>query len=457
MLNEPTLESFTNCNSPQFYSNLGLGLRVFEVKAVFTVNGVQVESLPDTFRWRIVSITPVPDVEREASDVAQEAEATETANQLLANEGYAEGQLNVLEDATANMEAADELASFINPPFKVCDDTTDYAIYNVHGSADLGDLFGSDTGISASGDDKTSRDKTSIPIALILFNDLAPAEHKNIILNNNQPFMRAELVAFPGDPTEQISTNYEIKKVTTDCKENALVEEAQNLGSEDNVNTPDGGDSAATTTTRDKLNPPFKRCTVPEGGGAKPAGTLEADPGEDPDAIIRDSNLPGAIREDLIQSDAENVVPTTGLSEEEAAQVRLDEELAESADTTPSTLAEEEFPASGANTDVAKYIIAGTIDLNGASFEDGMQDTVIRLYNIFDPTKAPQLQTANTVNSNNLFMTAKLEASPGDTDSWEIVFIVLTEVSTECLQIPFVSSPKTIGTGGSDFFVTGMG
>jgi hypothetical protein len=86
-----------------------------------------------------------------------------------------------------------------------------------------------------------------------------------------------------------------------------------------------------------------------------------------------------------------------------------------------------------------------------------MQDTVIRLYNIFDPTKAPQFQTANTVNSNNLFMTARLEANPGNTDSWEVVFIVLAEVSTECLQIPFVSSPKTIGTGGSDFFVSGIG
>ena len=446
------LASFTRCNSPQTYNSLGLGLKIFEVRAVFTINGVSVAGPADAFSWIIVSVTPGTDVDNDASEVAQDAEATETVNQILANDDYARGQLNVFEDVTAQNKNAKDIADLINPPFKICDVNTDYAVYNVHGDVNLGDLFGSTNGISPAGDERKS-----IPIALILFNDLAPQEHKNIILNNNQPFMRAELVAFPGDPSEQKSINYEIKKVTTDCKQNALVNEVQNLGTESNVNTPDRGDSAAIIKPRENLNPPFKRCVVPQGGGSETTpGSTTPDTDQD---IIGGSDLPAVLNNDLIQTDPETIAPRTGLTEEGARQIELHEELAESGNNViPSTLVEDEAgQKAGQPTDVAKYIIAGTMDLQGTSFESGMQDTVIRLYNIFDPTKAPQFQTANTVNSNNLFMTARLEANPGNTDSWEIVFIVLTEVSTECLQIPFVSSPKTIGTSGSDFFVSGLG
>jgi hypothetical protein len=455
VLGDTAHNSFTNCSSPQTYNELQLGLKTFEVRAVFTVNGISVESQGDTFRWRIVTTIPAPDVPGEASDVAQETEETETINQALANEDYAEGQLNAFETSEEQVKNAQDIADFINPPFKICDENTDYAVYNVHGSADLNDLFGSVNGISPSGQD--NKKSTTIPVALIVFNDLAPHEHKNIILNNNQPFMRAELVAFPGNPSEQTSINYEIKKVTTDCKQNYLVDPAQNLGSEDNVNLNDGGESPATIKPRAELNPPFTRCEVPEGGGSKKLDKdIESEAADE--SILSGSNQLTALQNDLIRSDSETLDPIAGLSADAATQLQLNEELGESADNEiPSTLTEEVGQTEGKPTDVAKYIIAGTMDLNGISFEDGMQDTVIRLYNIFDPTKAPQFATANTVNSNNLFMTARLEANPGDTDSWEIVFMVLGEVSTECLQIPFVSSPKTIGTGGSDFFVTELG
>ena len=58
----------------------------------------------------------------------------------------------------------------------------------------------------------------------------------------------------------------------------------------------------------------------------------------------------------------------------------------------------------------------------------------------------------STKNSNNLYITAKIEVDPGDTDSWKVFFLNLSEVSTECLNIPFVSGPRLIGVSGVDFF-----
>ncbi len=495
LINEPASEDnprppFTNCTSPIEYNNLdilpGDGTKRFEVFARATIddndnndnNDVIVEGDVDSFTWQIVSANS-PDIGREASEVEEESKTVETTNQILANEEAARGNLQTLENTLQQEETADQISNTINTPFKECDgDFVDYAVYNVHGSADVSDIFGS--GIIPSG-----YEKKDVPVALILFNDLQPTEHKNIILNNNQPFIRAELVAFPGDSSNQRSTNYEIKKITTDCKINALVGERQELGTDENVNTADGGDSAAIVKQRTELNPPFSRCIVTAGAGTPPgleqrtdAGSvLDFNPNPNIGALSGDvnnrfrsddsinNNQIDSINNEQIQSDveriqaeAETIGALTGLNEEQEQQIEQSRLLAESgrnAAALPSSITQEApGPATGDRSDVAKYIIAGTVDLENTNFEGGRQDTVLRLYNIFDPTKAPEFLTANTKNSNNLFMTARLEVDPGNTDSWEILFMGLTEVSTECLAIPFVSSPKTIGTSGSDFFTS---
>jgi hypothetical protein len=287
-----------------------------------------------------------------------------------------------------------------------------------------------------------------VPVAVLLFNDIAPNDYKNIILNNNQPFVKGKIVVFPGDPENQKTVDFDIKKITTDCKRGFLQSEIAELGSEGHVNTPDGGLAGAIVAPKSEANPPFYPCTVAQGNEPKPVDRkLENAPAEDEAALQSTESAAADTAEtfNLTESQEQQLIESNALAESASTGADLQEAEAEEAGEVASG------QSVGQNSDVAKYIISGTIKANDVDFGD-RQHVVLRIFNILNPQELPEFQMASTKNSNNLYITAKIEVDPGDTDSWQVFFLDLSEVSTECLNIPFVSSPRLIGVSGADFF-----
>ena len=247
------------------YFGLELGAKTFQARSLDNDGN---RGPITSFTWTIVSSTT------ESAEAQQPSvDSTDTLNQIRANEAREAGQLETLEANEAQKNAADQLATQINPPFQECDESkTNVAIYNVEGEADIGSLIGSNGGIVPS--DGKSRN-SEVPVAVLLFNDIAPNDYKNIILNNNQPFVKGKIVAFPGDPENQKTVNFEIKKITTDCKRGFLRSEISELGSENHVSLPDGGLAGAIVAPKGQANPPFYELTVASGN---PPKTIEPPP-----------------------------------------------------------------------------------------------------------------------------------------------------------------------------------
>jgi hypothetical protein len=437
LLGEANLDTFRVCDNVVNYFGLSLGVKTFQARAVDSDGDIGPVT---SFTWTIASSTT------ESTELQQPSvDSSETLNEIRQNKEEERGQLDTIESALEGASAADDLANRINPPFLRCEEAdTNVAIYNVEGEADIGRLLGSNGGIVPS-DGKAHN--SEVPVAVLLFNDINPNDYKNIILNNNQPFVKGKIVVFPGDPENQETVNFDIKKITTDCKKGFLRSEITELGSEGHVNTPDGGLAGAIVAPKDQANPPFYPCTVASGNEVEPVESAVVETSEEETALqptesaaadtAEKFNLTESQEQQLIESNALAASASTGADLQQAQQ-ELEEKTGAGQDT-------------GEKSDVAKYVVVGTIKTNDLDFGD-RQHVVLRIFNVLNPQEVPQFQMDSTKNSNNLYITAKIEVDPGDTDSWQVFFLDLSEVSTECLNIPFVSSPRLIGVSGADFF-----
>ena len=421
-----------NLFGSQSYTGLPLGTYTFHVRVQQLNNNAF--SNDATFGWNIIS----------SSNVNQ----GQIANRLLAGQ-ISNPQSNEVPDsldtalqASSNAQVSNALAQrsentqsqvnevqaqAINPPFKECTNQADLAVYDIKGKANLRDILDSSSGgISPSGEQSDGR----LPISLIIYNDQKLGDLNNIIINNNQPMLKGVLVIFPGNIEKQESTNFQINKISTDCKRISLIDKPEQLGG------PSPGTQKPSIVKVAGQQPPFDSCSTPPGqGGSQPK--VEEDQ-------VTDIVSKGTVIATEAQNDARANNQPLSLQSQVKAQ-------ALASPPTPQTLA----VLTGGNdpADYAKYTIRGTIDESDISTTGDKQNVDIKIFNNFDggnnPTGPPE-QTVKVRDSNNQFA-ALMQIDPGTSSDWTVVNYVLHELSTECKVIPFVDRPMQIGVDSGDF------
>lgn len=312
----------------------------------------------------------------------------------------------------------------LNPPFKECSQDSDLAIYNIKGEANLRDILDSRSGGISPVSGERSDDR--LPISLIIYNDQIPGDLSNIIINNNQPYLKGVLVTYPGNADRQKSTNFEINKISTECKGVALIDKAEKIGG------PSPGTSKPSVVKDLGLKPPFDQCATPVGSsGAK----------------VVEPTIPSTTEGQELVAEVQNANTANNVTLSPQTQVRAQAALTPTTPEVQAVLTAGNDPA-----DVAKYTIRGTVDANDIVSSGDQQDVEIKIFNDFRKglTFPPPAQAARVFDSNNQFA-ATMQVDAGSSSDWAALNYVLHELSTECKTIPFVDRPMQIGTDASDY------
>jgi hypothetical protein len=434
-----------NCQSGKPYPNLSIGFHTFVVR----INDADV---PFTFTWTITDLTPPlvsPQLRPSTESTSIESSRENNANQIGVNTATLSGNIQNNQITSANAVTAATQANSLNPVLKRCDPVkTAYAIYDIAGNANLRKLLEntSGPGITVTGSTISAED---VPISLLLWVDTRVTDSANQIIDNEQPYMKAELIVFPGDTENQNSINFDLTKITTECTQASFVNTKKVIQEERGESSSDLPNTVPLAT----LNPIFEQCLTATGnvqmGNADIGGTIPK-VGTNP-GVTLNPNLPTS----SINSDGTSTL-LDGTSVPFAQEVVGNAATASTANTQPPS-PQSPNQLGGDLVDVVKYNIKGTINTVSLSDADGLQDLVFRIYNIFDPNRPPPSLLVITGESNNKQLAAKIEVDPGDTDNWKSLDLTLEEIATHCNSIPFVDNPKSIGTHPAEFYSVPVG
>lgn len=411
--------AFTECGGGQnpgtHTFTVAAGTHTFQVAAV---NSIGRDNSPASFSWTMTSngipglaarqiieeTTPGPIQTQKTSDVAAlAAKAADTAH------------------VNALTQLATTTSQSLNPPFKRCSGDSDLAVYNIYGNADLGDLFENTVAIEPSSSSSGKKDNLN-EISLLIYNDQNPTDINNMIINNNNVYLKGLLVANPGIIGEEERIDFEITKILTDCKRIALIDEAHELGGES------PGTKKPSVVKQDDVNPPFDVCFTPAGSTAVSASPPEKEEKK------AEAAAAAAISNLAATSDLSSPGELAGL-----AALSLDTQ----------SLAGKSLTAGGDKVDVAKYTIRGLIDVSEIDTSGDRQNMVVKIYNDLRRGLAGSEQTVRIFDSNNQFASV-IQIDPSLKSDWTSVNFVLRELSTDCQQIPFVDRPMQIGKDPSD-------
>ena len=422
--------------SSQHYEGLDIGSHEVQVRAI---NSRGADLTPLVVSWTIKeSVSPTPDVPQLTQDVQNQArnqtqQVDQLQNRLLTNDVARFAEEKSIQQNEALQTDADVQSAVINPPFKACDDGTDLAIYNILGAADIGEILPDGaSGISATGQDDQGARPSQFPVSLIVYNDLKPTDQANQIINQNNRYLKGVLVSNPGNSDLQRSVTFEINKISTDCKKVGLIDEPEKIGG------PSPGTHKPSYSGSGTFSPPFDRCGTTTGVTSLKTNTEL--PTDDASQEVTLQTATGTVNETI----------------RTAAPGSINQSLLTALSTPPTPQTTFEVETGGVPTDVAKYTIRGTINLDDIKDVSNQREHVtIKIYN--DPNKGLRLpvgqsggQAVRVTDSNNQFA-ASFQINPKQTSDWSALNYVLHEISTECKQIPFVDLPTLIGTDEDDF------
>jgi len=408
-----TVGSSTSLSETIQEDNLPLGTHTFQISAVNLDN--QVDPTPASWTFTITSgssgtILP-PQQNTSANDAANNQIFNNLAAQAAANANAA--------SLSATVADATQQVDLLNPPFQPCSDGTDLAIYNIYGDANLGSIFRSG--------------RTLQPISLLMYLDTDPTDPRNLIINNNSVYLKGILVAFPGDTKNQMSTDFKVTKVLTQCKRTSLVDRAEVIGGPSK-----GATKPAVVKTLAANDVPFDRCVT-----ATNAKTPSSVAGNSMSATVPTSTVQ--------QRAAFSATTNQNLT---AAQRSL---AVASSSPTPnlSVPGGNNFQSAtvgvgGQPPDIATYIIRGTIDTRQIVNTNGKQSIVVKIFNDPHAGLLGSQQTARIMDANNRFA-ATFQVHPVEESNWIPINFVLHELSTECGLSSFVDRPMQIGTDPADF------
>lgn len=400
-------QAVSSCSSPAPYSNLASG-----TGHVFTVRSSG-DTSPATFRWTIsgtITNNLVPSAAAQLSDqqvansiAAQQAQQSQVSN--AATIGAATQNAQVQQE---NTDAA-AVSATLNPPLSQCQApplNADLAIYKIQGHANLKRLV----------ENINQNDRQNLPVTLFLYEDTnpGPGDLKNLIVDHNNPFIIGKLVVFPGVVNKQHEVNFEIDKISTDCKITTLINQQEILGVRTNK-----GEEHPSILIANRADPPFQICKQPDSTTKlATAFSTPSSPSAQTSAVVS------------LQSGAQIF---TGAADTGGKQ------------TNP--LLENDGPS-----DVAKYIIRGIIDVTQLTALDDSTPILFTIVNDLAAYAPPEQKPFQVKDSNNQFA-ASVQINPGNTADWQGTFFELREISTECKEIPFVSKPMAIGAKDrADFF-----
>ncbi|MGA7900510.1 MAG: hypothetical protein WCA39_16800, partial [Nitrososphaeraceae archaeon] len=378
-----------------------------------------------TVTWTLVSTLP-SGLGNAAADTAASNAATSTAT------GLVQQQFNQDLENTQNgllSGVATDQAATLNPIFQNCPAGTDLALYTIYGSANLNGLF------SGSGSEQQHLPEVS----LLIYNKQLPLAPDNLIINNNTPYLKGVLVSFPGNINDEKRVNFQINKLTTDCKNTALIDKAEELGG------PSPKTQKPSVVKAITVSPPFSQCLTAPGAttstkGSDPKDQVKLGSEGAPvtpttTAIVNNLNNQPGLNVDALQAFNNNVVNSAA-----AGQVAQGSALATAA----------QIKTGGQPVDVAKYTIRGLLDRHDLGNSNGQQNIVFKIFNDVNKGLLPEgQQTVRVFDSNNQFA-ATMDFDPGKQD-WKAANFVLHELSTSCRVIPFVDKPMTIGDDAADF------
>ena len=466
-LDNPTLSACVNNLSQSGLNNVTLTIQynslsatthVFRV-AAFNTQNVQ-DPNPATFIWTITSSSIVSGASLTPSNLGQTAAdiagiATgQAVNEFNINQGKQNARAAGLTAAVSAASTANQLVTGLNPPFLPCpvDPTksgaADVAIYKIEGRGNMDRLL---RGVN----------QGTIPVSLILLEDTNPDDKANLIINHNNPFIIGKLVAFPGSTKEQRSIDVELERIDTECKTTSIISNTEVLAGKSPSDTQPAIIPAHAPTG---LNPPFIVCNnlVPLPKATSVTNAL-ANVGAPEEAVPL---LPNGAAAASLTGAPFTGAPFTGAPFTGApftgASVGLPMPTAANVLGIPNSVSGSSLPAigsslgvaTGASTalsgsatntvDVAKYIIRGQINTNDLKHTTGNQKMLMTLFVDLAPLEPPEVNAAITKDTNQQIV-ATLQLNPGSNNNWQLAGFQLTEVSTVCKTVPFVSRPLAIG------------
>lgn len=386
----------TNDQGPRF--TVGEGKHTFSVRAI-TTDGTSL-SPEGSFTWTITTNS----IRQATADLASLQSQQATA-QAATTQAQQNAQAANIASLVSTAQTASQLASSLNPPWQACPASTDVAVYNMFGIANLKKLL-------------QHAGQNSVPLIIELLTDTIPADRSNLITTGDNPFITARAIAYPGTKAETI-INVLITKLSTECKTTALIDKtdvktAPQLSSQPPV-IPSNSPLLA------NLKPPWIQCTVANPIGTPPPAA----------AGVHPTSVTQAIKNAQIQALANPTNVGNASSTASAAATSALLQKAQSATGTAQTV-----------PDVAKFVISGRINIRQLGTLGDHDKVRLSVFQDLAALALPETK-AFRIESNQL-IAANLQKEPGGSN-WALADFPLKEISTNCDTIPFVNKPMSIG------------
>jgi hypothetical protein len=232
-------------------------------------------------------------------------------------------------------------------------------------------------------------------VGLILYVDLQqiPRDIENQIINTNNVYVKGQLVSNPYDLAHSRSVNFDIKRIYTSCETTPFKFGKQII----NKGTGRSNQPFVAAANQAGINPPFQSCLV--------QGNTTA--GRNPQTFFA-------------QTSKGPVLPQT---------VNLTNGSTGTLTTIPS--------------DYAKHLIVGKLRGSVSEGGSGNQFVTFVLHNVF--LNAESSLNPKILEGNNNQIAADIVIDPGQPGKTEKADETVTEISTMCQDVPFVSEPRAIG------------
>jgi hypothetical protein len=244
----PSTITATNGQATLNLTNRQLGIHT--ITAAANTNGGVPDPTPVSFSWTVcvdcniglggasTRLQELSDEEKAADKAFQDLKAEQTRQELLR-----QAEIN---------KNANRLEHAINSPFRECNSTANEAIYTVQGVANVNGL--------------SQQIVSNKPLDLIIYNDQKLNDSANIIVSNNNPFLKGIIVLHLSDGSIRKLSDFNIDRIDTVCRSIPVGKEVikgKSLTTRDSV----GGSTRASLKPVNiaKINPPFETCLTSKG------------------------------------------------------------------------------------------------------------------------------------------------------------------------------------------------